>query len=139
MFERCLYFNANALARTVNRIWEDAFRELDLSPAHAYLLRLVLETPGVSHKAIAIELRLGKSTVTRFVDALQEKGLLRRSRQGISDNREQNVFPTKKAAQMHKALEAKGEALYAQMRKRLGDAELKKLVDSLREATRLLS
>ena len=139
MFERCLYFNVNALARAVNRIWDDAFKELGLSPAHAYLLRLVLASPGISHKAIAAELRLEKSTITRFVDSLQEKGLVKRSRQGAADNREQRVFPSEKARKMREALEAHGDALYDRMRDRLGDAAMKAIVSELREATRLLS
>jgi DNA-binding MarR family transcriptional regulator len=139
MFERCLYFNVNALARAVNRIWDDAFKELGLSPAHAYLLRLVLASPGISHKAIATELRLEKSTITRFVDALQQKGLVKRSRQGVEDNRELRVFPSDKAKNMQETLEANGDALYRRMRSRLGDAEVKTLVAQLREATRLLS
>ena len=77
MFERCLYFNVNALARAVNRIWEEAFREFDLSPSHAYLLRLLLSSPGMSPKQISRELKLEKSTITRFLDSLQQKGLLR--------------------------------------------------------------
>jgi DNA-binding MarR family transcriptional regulator len=139
MFERCLYFNVNALARAVNRIWDDAFKELGLSPAHAYLLRLVLASPGISHKAIATELRLEKSTITRFVDSLQKKGLVKRSQQGAEDKREQRVFPSEKAKNMQEALESKGDALYKRMRSRLGDTEMKLIVAQLREATRLLS
>jgi DNA-binding MarR family transcriptional regulator len=139
MFERCLYFNVNALARAVNRIWDDAFKDLGLSPAHAYLLRLVLASPGISHKAIAAELRLEKSTITRFVDSLQGKGLVMRSRQGAEDNREQRVFPTEKAKGMQEALEATGDVLFKRMRSRVGDTEMKTLVAQLREATRLLS
>ena len=139
MFERCLYFNVNALTRGVNRIWDDAFRELGLSPAHAYLLRVVLASPGIPQKAIANELRLEKSTITRFVDSLQDKGLVKRSRQGTEDNREQRVFPSKKAKNMQKALEAKSDALYKRMRRSLGDTAMKALVTQLREATRLLS
>jgi DNA-binding MarR family transcriptional regulator len=139
MFERCLYFNVNALARAVTRVWDDAFKELGLSPAHAYLLRLVLVSPGISHKAIANELRLEKSTVTRFIDSLQDKGLVRRSRRGVGDGREQRVFPSEKAKSMQEALEANGDTLFKRMRIRLGDKEMKALVVQLREATRLLS
>lgn len=139
MFERCLYFNVNALARAVTRIWDDAFKELGLSPAHAYLLRLVLSSPGISHKAVANELRLEKSTITRFVDSLQDKGLVMRSRQGAEDSREQRIFPSEKAKDMQKALEAKGNTLFKRMQSRLGETELKSLVAQLREVTRLLS
>ncbi len=52
MFEQCLYFNLNALTRRINRMWNDAFASMELSPAHAYLLRLVLDEPGLSPKQI---------------------------------------------------------------------------------------
>ncbi len=139
MFERCLYFNINALARAVNRIWDEAFQELGLSPAHAYLLRLVLAEPGASHKAIASELKLEKSTVTRFIDSLQDKGLLKRSKIGVEDSREQRVFPTEKAKRIEVALEKKGDALYQKMCTNLGEAEMKTLVTRLRKATQTLS
>ncbi|MVF22581.1 MarR family transcriptional regulator [Methylocaldum sp. BRCS4] len=139
VFERCLYFNVNALARAVNRIWDEAFKELGLSPAHAYLLRLVLASPGISHKAIASELKLEKSTITRFVDSLQEKGLVQRSKLGAEDNREQRVFPTDKAKSMKEALEATCDALYRRMCGNLGEAEMKALVAQLRKTARLLS
>ena len=60
MFERCLYFNLNALTRRVNKIWGQAFQALGLSPSHAYLLRVVLATPGMTQQEIAAELGLEK-------------------------------------------------------------------------------
>jgi DNA-binding MarR family transcriptional regulator len=139
MFERCLYFNVNALARAVNRIWDDSFKELGLSPAHAYLVRLVLAEPGATQKTIASELKLEKSTVTRFVDALQSKGLLKRSKVGAEDSREQRVFPTGKAKRLEAALSRKGNDLYQKMCGNLGETEIKSLVARLREAAQKLS
>ena len=139
MFERCLYFNVNALARAVNRLWDQAFKELDLSPAHAYLLRLVLAQPGISQKAIAEELRLEKSTITRFIDSLQARGLLKRSKLGAEDSREQRITATPKAKRLQAALETKGEELYQKVCGTVGEAEIKALVVQLREMTKLLS
>ena len=31
MFEECLYFNSNALARSVTKVWTEAYREFELS------------------------------------------------------------------------------------------------------------
>ena len=66
MFEECLYFNTNSLARTVSRIWAEAYRKFDLSPPHAFLLRAVLAKPGLLPRELAEELNLSRSTVTRF-------------------------------------------------------------------------
>lgn len=138
MFERCLYFNVNTLARAVNRIWDEAFKELGLSPSHAYLLRLVLAEPGASQKTIAYELNLEKSTVTRFVDSLHNKGMLIR-KIGAEDSREQRVFPTVKAKRMQAELEKIGDGLYQKMCSNLGDAEIKALVEGMQKATQALS
>lgn len=134
MFERCLYFNLNAVARKVNAIWDQAFRELELSPAHAYLLRVVLETPGLTQQAIATELKLEKSTVARFVDVLEKRGYLRRDRVG----RERPVYPTDSAKAVRDELENRGDALYAQMTRALGRESLVALVNDLRRTANKL-
>lgn len=134
MFERCLYFNVNALTRKVNRVWDQAFADLGLSPAHAYLLRLVLSKPGISQKEIAGELRLEKSTVTRFIDALEAKGYLKRNKV----NRERIVSPTPTAVKMEKELNRRGDVLYQLMIHDIGKTALVGLVGQLRETSKKL-
>jgi len=133
MFERCLYFNLNALTRAVNRIWDDAFAEFDLSPSHAYLLRLVLSDPGLTPKQIGHELKLEKSTITRFLDALSKKGFLRRKKGLSGDAREQGIFATKKAEKIAEQLEESGNQLYQKMINTMGKKELATLVSELRK------
>lgn len=133
MFERCLYFNINALTRAVNRIWDDAFAEFDLSPAHAYLLRLVLSSPGLTPKQISLELKLEKSTVSRFLDALEKKGFINRKKGISNDAREQGIYPTRKAEKIAVKLEEKGSALYQKMVTSLGKTRLSSLVSELRD------
>ena len=135
MFERCLYFNLNALTRKVNKIWDQTFSDLGLSPAHAYLLRVVLANPGISQQQIATELKLEKSTITRFVEVLENKGYLQRYKSG----REQFVHPTDTAKKAHDQLERQGEQLYQQMTSKLGNKSLVQLVEELRETTGKLS
>jgi len=132
MFERCLYFNINALTRAVNRIWDEAFAEFDLSPSHAYLLRLVLTTPGLTPKQIGQELKLEKSTVTRFLDSLGKKGFILRKSGTSGDAREQAICPTKKSEKIATQLEEKGKQLYKTMLKNIGQTELISLVKNLR-------
>jgi DNA-binding MarR family transcriptional regulator len=135
MFERCLYFNLNALTRKVNKIWEQAFQEFDLSPAHAYLLRVVLANPGITQQGIATELKLEKSTIARFVEALEDKGYLLRNKSG----REQFVFPTDAAQAIGEQLEQQGKALYQRMLDNLGQDSVVKLVGDLREVSSKLN
>ena len=139
MFERCLYFNINALTRTVNRIWEEAFSEFGLSPSHAYLLRLVLSSPGLTPKQISIELKLEKSTITRFLDVLQKKEFICRKKGVSGDAREQGIYPTKKSENISIQLEEQGNKLYKKMIKNIGANELKSLVNDLRKTKEKLS
>ena len=138
MFERCLYFNLNALTRKVNRIWDQAFAEYDLSPAHGYLLRLVLAESGLNQKQLAEQLKLNKSTITRFIDVLEQKKLVKRKRAMTEDAREQIIIASKKAEKIQKSLEDTGNALYQQMQQKLGDDELLQLVRQLKSATQKL-
>ena len=133
MFERCLYFNVNALARAVNRIWDEAFSEFDLSPSHAYLLRLVLAEPGLTPKQIGQELKLEKSTITRFLNVLDQRKLISRKAGRSGDAREQGIYPTQKAQKIAARLEAKGNELYEHMIDNIGKTRLVELVGELRK------
>lgn len=133
MFERCLYFNINTLARAVNRIWDNAFAEFGLSPSHAYLLRLVLSSPGLTPKQLSLELKLEKSTITRSLDILQKNGFIRRQKGLTGDAREQGIYPTKKSEKISIQLEEKGNALYQLMINSIGTSEFKSLVSELRK------
>jgi len=131
MFERCVYFNSNALARKVNTIWEKAFKEYNLPPSHAYLLRLVLEKPGQTQQEIAEELKLDKSTVTRFIHQLEKKGLL--SRAGSQEDQRSNVInPTQVSIDLADGLQELGDKLYATMVEAIGEDQIEKFVRSLR-------
>lgn len=137
MFDRCLYFNINAMARMVNKVWEEAFQKLGLSPAHAYLLRAVLAQPGMLQKEIAHELTLSPATVTRFIDAMASQGLV--ERKVTDDGREAQIYATKRARTLHRDLEKTGQALYAKMRGTLGVKKFDSLVKSLHQGRQVLS
>ena len=136
MFDRCLYFNVNALARVVNKKWAKAFKQYDLSPSHGYLLRVVLSNPGISQKELAEEMRLEKSTITRFVDVLQKKGFVVRKSGSTDDARELSIHATQQAKDIYKELEELGDTLYQTMVSEIGAKNLKLLVGELRESTK---
>ncbi|MCF8413805.1 MAG: MarR family winged helix-turn-helix transcriptional regulator [Melioribacteraceae bacterium] len=66
----------------MNRLAEEEFMITGLSPAHAIALVVVYENPGITPKRIALELKLASSTITRFLDALEKKQLIKRSVEG---------------------------------------------------------
>lgn len=137
MFEECIYFNSNALARAVSRIWTEAYHRFDLSPPHAFLLRVVLAKPGLLPREIAEELNLSRSTITRFLDSLEKRDLLIR-KPTKKDGRELQVYPTKAARAIHQKLDSTGENLTRLMGAIVGKDELSKTVAKLREIQKLL-
>ena len=75
---RCLFYAANALARTITRLAEEAFAPTGLAPSPAFVLMTVHRQPGVQPSEIAAIMMLSPSTVTRLVEKLEAKGLLLR-------------------------------------------------------------
>ena len=96
-FSQCLYFSANALARKVEKLANESWKAIGLSPSHAYLLLMVLEQPGVQPGEIAAEIQLTPSTITRLIEKLEEKKLLVRTTEGKLTN----VYATPKAKALY--------------------------------------
>ncbi len=137
MFDRCLYFNTNALARRLNARWEKAFADTGLSPAHGYLVRLVLQHPGIAQNDLAPMLQLEKSTVTRFLYHLEKQAWL--TRQVKKENaRCKSVYPTRRARAMQAQLSALGDDLYDRMCAALGQDEVDALVKTLRKVALMI-
>lgn len=66
----------------MTKIAEEAFATVGMSPSYAFLMMYVNDHPGVRQKDLSDQLNLAPSTVTRFVDALVQKGLLERRTEG---------------------------------------------------------
>lgn len=81
-FGKCLYFTANAVARHVTRLAEEAFAPTGLNPSSAMLLALIVQRPGIAPSTAAEVLHLAPSSVTRFADELVRRGLVEREPSG---------------------------------------------------------
>jgi len=130
MFDKCIYFNSNAFVRQLNRIWDDAYKATGLSAPHAYLLRLVCHEPDISQKEAGRQLQLEKSTITRFVSALEEQGLL--VRLSGANGREVRLKPSATGKRLGKQLDEIGAGLYKQMRKQLGANQFEEMLKLMR-------
>ncbi|MES9857851.1 MAG: MarR family transcriptional regulator [Sedimenticola sp.] len=137
MFEECLYFNSNALARSVSRIWAEAYKPFNLSPPHAFMLRIVLAKPGLMPRELAKELSLSRSTVTRFLDSLEKHDFLVR-KMTTQDGREVQIYPTKAAVEIHEKLDQTGRNLTKLMGKIIGQDDLSQTVTNLRKIKNIL-
>ena len=127
MFDHCLYFNTSALARRLDKEWSDAFAPFGLTPPQAFMLRAVLDRPGMLQKELSDELFVAKSTATRALDFLSVKGYIER-RAGAGDAREKCIFPTRKAADIHTQLNEASGAVTARLKKQLGQSEFTETV-----------
>lgn len=137
MFEECLYFNSNALARTVTRVWTEAYKPFGLSPPHAFMLRVVLANPGIMPRELAKELSHSRSTVTRFLDSLEKRNLLVRKMTTL-DGREVQVYPAKDAIDLHDKLDQTGKNLTKLMGEIIGQDDLSITISNLRKMQHIL-
>lgn len=96
----CLFFNANRLSRIITKLAEEEFAPTGLSPMYGYLLRLAIGTPGIMQKELSDLLYITPSTLTRFVDKLEAKQLVRRQ----VDGKTVRVFVTEKGLQLEERI-----------------------------------
>jgi DNA-binding MarR family transcriptional regulator len=135
ILHNCLYFTANSLARVITRMADDEFRRTGLSPSHAFLMMLVNDNPGIGQKALCEQLHLAPSTVTRFVDALVNKGFLTRQ----TDGKASKVFATNEGVNLRQPITDAWKSLHQRYARVLGlkaGDELTALID---DASRKLS
>jgi MarR family transcriptional regulator, organic hydroperoxide resistance regulator len=126
-YSQCLYFTSAALARKIEKLAADNWKKVDLAPSHAYLLMALLEEPGIQPSALASELHLQPSTITRLIEKLEQKKLAIRTTEGKITN----VYPTPKAKAMWPAMKECMDNFYRQYSQLLGDAESKRIVKDM--------
>jgi DNA-binding MarR family transcriptional regulator len=131
MFDQCLYFNTTALARRLEREWADAFEPFDLTPPQGFMLRAIIERPGMLQRELSDEMSIARPTATRALDGLEAKGYIER-RRTADDGREVSVFPTKKATGIKGALNAASAAVTTRLKAILGGAEFADTVEKVR-------
>ena len=126
-YSQCLYFTANSLARKIEKLAQESWSKVDLSPSHAYLLMMVIEEPGVQPGFIADHLQLQPSTVTRLIEKLEEKKLLIRTTEGKLTN----VYPTPKGKELAPVLKECRNEFYSNYASVLGKEESARLVQNM--------
>ncbi|WP_373682476.1 MarR family winged helix-turn-helix transcriptional regulator [Desulfovibrio sp. JC010] len=124
----------NTLSRVVGRLADEAFAETGISPAHAFLMMLVNENPGIIQKELTAALHLAPSTVTRFVDSLAKKGFVERRTEGKLSK----VYPTEAGMALQEPIAAGWKELYHRYSEILGEEEGKLLTSAIFEAGRKL-
>ncbi len=126
-YNKCLYFSANALARKIEKLAIDSWKELDLSPSHGYLLMIVLEEPGVQPTAIANELQLTPSTITRLIEKLELAKLVIRTTEGKLTN----IYPTPRAKELYPRMKNCSANFFEKYTAVLGEPESNRMVNNM--------
>lgn len=129
-YSKCLYFTANALARKIEKLAQESWSKVNLTPSHAYLLLMVIEEPGLQPSFISNHLQLQPSTVTRLIEKLEEKKLLVRTTEGKMTN----VYPTPKGKEMLPKLKECVEEFSSRYTAILGKEESVRIVQSIGKA-----
>jgi DNA-binding MarR family transcriptional regulator len=74
-----MYFSANQLARHLNTVADEAFKDLDITPTQGFTLVAIGELDKHTPSEIAAELEMKPSTITRFLDKLEKLGYVNRT------------------------------------------------------------
>ncbi len=123
----CLLFAANALARAVTVIGDAAFAKLGLSYSHAYLLNEVAREPGQTPTALSETLLLSPSTITRLIEKLEGKNLVRRQPEG----KRTLVFATELGQSLAPAIARAWQDNWVKFSDSLGEAEAVQLTKQI--------
>ena len=125
----CLYFTSNALARKVEKLAVEAWKPVDLSPSHAYLLMMVIEEPGLQPGTIADHLQLTPSTISRLIEKLEEKKLVVR----VTEGKITNVYASPAGKNLLPQLKACVDDFYKSYCDILGKEESSRVVNGIRK------
>lgn len=79
---KCLYFTSNRLTRIMTKMAEEEFMLTGLSPSYAYIVSIVNQRNGLNQKEIGELLFLKPSTITRFLEKLEYRGLVEKKISG---------------------------------------------------------
>ncbi len=98
---------------------------MGMSPSYAFVLSIVIDTPGVPQKELAAKLHMAPSTVSRFVDTLVAKGFITKDPEG----RNTFIYPTDSGQALKPDIERAWFSLYERYSKILGKEQGERLTE----------
>ncbi|TFW31901.1 MarR family winged helix-turn-helix transcriptional regulator [Massilia horti] len=132
MFDECIYFNTAALARRLEREWAQAFSPFGVTPPQGFMLRAILDRPGMLQYELADALSISRPTVTRALDGLVQRGYVERRRTD-ADGREVAIHPTAAAVAIKAALNQSARTVTGRLKAQMGDAAFAEVVQKIRK------
>lgn len=97
-FDQNLFFASSALARSMSNLANKAFKNMEITPTQGFTLIAINELNIHGTSDIAKELYLQPSTITRFVDKLENLGYVKRKYKG----RKVEIYLTKQGLEKEK-------------------------------------
>lgn len=129
----CLFFSSCKLSREAGRIADKEFKSTGLPPSHAFLISIVNHEEGIHQKKLGELLHITPSTMTRFIEKLAEKDLVK----PVSEGKSVYIYSTEKGRSLQKEIDLARERLCSIYSKALTAEEkdtlhnlLAKLLDS---------
>jgi DNA-binding MarR family transcriptional regulator len=98
VLDRCLCKRTRAAARAITRVYDDELRETGLRPSQVEDLVTVAANSELSITALAEELGMDRTTLTRNLRPLEKRGLIALSSEGRHRTRLVRLTPTGEAA-----------------------------------------
>jgi DNA-binding MarR family transcriptional regulator len=123
----CLYYSSNALARIVTKMAEEEFAAVDLAPSHAFVVMTVNKNPGIQAGELAEIMMLTPSTVTRLLDKLETRHLVKKHTEG----RIAMIYPTPQSVELNEAIKAAWYKLYQRITGILGEENARQLTGNI--------
>ena len=126
-YDQCLYFTSNVFSRSLEKLADEEFGAIGLSPSYAYLLMAVIQKPGIRPLELSQMLQLHPSTITRLLDKLQMRGYLER----LISGRTTKILPTTKSQGMQLKLERARQNLHNRYTQLLGEEQTQQLITAI--------
>ena len=124
---KCLYYSANALARGITKMAEEAFSVVNLAPSYAFIVMTVNNKSGLQAGELAQIMMLKPSTVTRLLQKLEIQDLIKRQTVG----RLTLIYATPKSLEINNKIESAWFLLYQNYVKILGEEFANQLTENV--------
>ena len=115
--DSCLFFTVKKLDRALNKLAEESFQKVGMTPTYAFILLILAEEDGRLQKDIAQILYIAPSTLTRLVEKLVYKGYVTT----LTEGRTRKVYLTVNGRELLPDIREAWDNLHARYKAILGD------------------
>ncbi len=115
--DSCLFFTVKKLDRALNKLADESFQKVGMTPTYAFILLILAEEDGKLQKDIAQMLYIAPSTLTRLVEKLVHKGYVTT----LTEGRTRKVYLTADGRELLPFIQEAWDDLHARYKAILGD------------------